>query len=97
MSLVEHDYLIHTLASNRINQAFRVRVLPWRSRRRDHFFDAHAMDALLEYAAVDSIAITNQESRRRIVRKCFDDLLGSPSSRRIRRDVEINDVPPIVP
>jgi hypothetical protein len=84
MSLIQHNHMIQTLASDRTNQTFRIRVLPRRARRRNHFFDVHAADAPLEDVAIDAIAITNQKPRRRVVRKRLDDLLRCPSCRWMR-------------
>ena len=58
MSLVQHDHVIQALAPDRTDQAFDVWILPGRSRCRDDFFEAHALDATLEAVAVDSIANT---------------------------------------
>ena len=96
VSLVQHDHMIQTLSPDRADQAFCVRILPRRARRRDHFFDVHVPYALLENMAVDSVAITNQKSRRRLFGERFDNLLGRPICGRMRRNVEMNDMPSIV-
>ena len=96
MSLVQHNHMIQTFASDRTNQAFRVRILPRRARRRNHFFEGHVADAPLKDVAIDAIAITNQESLRCIVRKRLDDFLRRPSCRWMCCDVEVDDMPPFV-
>lgn len=96
VSLVEHDDVVQTIVSDRANEAFAIRVFPWAARRGDDFLDAHVANTLLKSVTVDSIAITNQKTWRGIIGERFDDLLGSPLSRRIGSDVEVNDVSSVV-
>ena len=96
MPFVEHDAMIQTLTADRTDQAFRVRILPRRARCDEHLFDAQVLYALLEYGAVDAVAVTQQESWRLIVWKRLDDLLGRPLGRRMCRHVEVDEVTTIV-
>ncbi len=79
------------LSPDTADQAFNVRILPWRSWRCDDFFDAHMLDALAQVQAVDAVVVSDQEARRFVIRKGFDDLLGRPARRGIRRYVEVGD------
>ena len=96
MAFVEHNHVIQTLPSDRSDEAFRIRILPRRLWSRNDFFDAHAFDASLKLTAIDTIAITNQESWRGIVGKRLDHLLCGPRGRWMSRHVEMDDMPPIV-
>ena len=91
MGVVEYDDMGETLSADTADQAFNVRILPWRSWRRDDFFDTHVPDALAEVRGVDSVSVSDQEARRFVVRKGFDDLLGCPERIWMGRDVEVDD------
>ncbi len=47
--------------------------------------------ALPEELAVDRVTISKQESRRFVIRKRFDDLLGRPARTWVGTDVEVGD------
>ncbi len=83
--------MIEALSADTADQAFNVRILPWRSWRRDDFFDAQVLDALAEVHAVDSVSVSDQEARRFVLRKGLDDLLGRPARSWMSRDVEVHD------
>ena len=55
--------VVKDFAADRADQSLGVRVLPWRSGRGRMIAYAHRAEALEEYPAVDSIAITNEMSR----------------------------------
>ena len=52
VSLSQHDDMIQALSPDRADESFDVRILPWRSRCREHLFDAHSSDPGSKYAAV---------------------------------------------
>src|SRR5256885_17073783 len=58
--LVPHNDVIQALASNRPDQPFHIWILPRRSRRRDHFFDPHALRDGNEFSAENRISIPDQ-------------------------------------
>ena len=96
MSLVEHDDVMKALASEGADHPLRVRILPWRSWCCYDFFDAHVLDPPAEVITVDRIPITDQKSRRLVFGKRLDDLLSCPLGRRMRSDVEMDDVTSVV-
>ena len=59
MPLIRDDDVVETLATDRIDQAFAIRILPGSARCDDDFLDAHIGDVFTEALAVDSVAITN--------------------------------------
>ena len=83
--------MIEALSTDTADQAFNVRILPWRAVCGHRLLNAHVLDPLAEELAVDRITVADQESRRRLFGEYLDDLLSRPPSRRIRRDVEMND------
>ena len=93
---IAHDDVVEALPSNGSDQALAVRILPGRTRCRNHFFDPHRLDAPGEATAEDAVAIMQQESRVGFVGKCLDDLLGCPTGGGGCRDVEVQDATPIM-
>jgi len=91
MAVVENDAMIKAFATDRSNDSLDIRRLPRRTVCDQHFLDAHVLDTLAERVAVDRIPITDQEPRRLVLGKRFDDLLGCPLSRRMRSDVKVDD------
>ena len=96
MPFVENDDMIKALAADRTDQTFHVWVPPRRPWRDEQFLDVHVPDATLKRPTVDPIAIANQEARRFVERKRFDDLPGGPFSRRMSCDIEVDDLAPVV-
>ena len=95
-ALVPYDDVVEALAAQCTDHAFDKRILPGRTRRRYHFFDAHGLHDLLERRAVDRIAVPDDELRRRVPRPRLADLLHSPRRGRVRRDVQVDDAPSVV-
>ena len=58
--------------------------LAWTARGDRHFLDAHVADAALDVSAVDAVSVADQETRRLLVGKRLDDLLGRPGSTKER-------------
>jgi hypothetical protein len=59
-------------------------------------FDTHASDSLAEHLSVDRVAIAQQPSGRRVIRKRLNDLLRGPGGRRMLHDIEVNDPPAVM-
>jgi hypothetical protein len=57
MPLVPADDVIQQLAADGTNQAFPIRILPGRTRRRHHFLDVQVSQAATHLGAVDAIAV----------------------------------------
>ncbi len=96
VSLVEYDEVVEAFTANRSNQALTIRILPGRSGGANDLLDAQISNALLQYVAIDGVAITDQESGRCLIKKCLDDLLCRPVSRRVGCDVVMDDVTAVV-
>ena len=91
-TLNDDDQMIGTLSPNRADDAFRVWILERRSRRGDHFFNLHPLYSQSKFCPVNLISIPEQIARRRVFREGFDELSGRPFSRRMRCNIEVDDL-----
>jgi hypothetical protein len=78
------------------DHAFNKRILPRRTRRPQHFFDAHLLRSTPRLRPIDPITIPNDESRRGIPRPRLAELLRGPRRGRMRRDVHVDDAASLV-
>src|SRR5215475_9214586 len=88
----DDDQMIETLSANRADYAFGVWILEGRSRRGDHFFNLHSLYSQSKFCPVNLISIPEQIARRRVFREGFDELSGRPFSRRMRCNIEVDDL-----
>ena len=95
MCLVQDDDVIKALATNRADQALGVSVLPRGARCRQDFLDTQIGDSRANDISVDTVAISDQESRSFIEGKGFGKLLRRPAACRICRCIEVYDAAPI--
>jgi hypothetical protein len=93
MTLIQDDDMVQTLAAERANKAFAIRILPGRTRCRDHFLYPQARQAATRLVAEYTVAIPDQITRRRLEGEGLPQLLTNPRSGRRRRNVEVNDPP----
>ena len=91
MPFVDNDDVMETLSADRAYESLTIGILPGRLRRANDFLDTHVLDALAEELTVDAIAISDQQSGRRIVRERSDDLLCRPCGSQVRSDVVVHD------
>jgi hypothetical protein len=84
--------MIETLSADRANDAFGVWILKRRSRRGDHFFNLHSLYSQSKFFPVNLISIPEQIARRRVFREGFDELSGRPFRRRMRCNIEVDDL-----
>jgi hypothetical protein len=68
--------MIETFSADTSNYSFCVRILKRRMGRCDYFLNLHPFHPALKFRSVDRISIPEQISRRCVIGKCFDDLLG---------------------
>jgi hypothetical protein len=57
-----------------------------------YFFDPHPSNSISEILAVNAVAIAQQIPGSLIIGECFDDLLRRPLSRRMRCNIEVDDL-----
>ena len=70
--------MIEALTLNGTNHPLHVGSLPRRSRRGQHFVDAHVSHLSSELIAEDSIAVAEQVARDLVKGECFPQLLPRP-------------------
>jgi hypothetical protein len=95
-ALVPHDDVVKALAPQGADHAFHERILPRRTGRRRHVFDAHRQRSVSKVQSVERVAIPYDESRRGVPRPRLAELLRGPRRRRVRRDVHVDDAPSVV-
>ena len=88
--------MVQTLSPDTADDPFGKRILKRRPRSRDHLFDPHPFDSVLEIFGIDAVAVAEQIPGSLILGEGIDDLLSCPFSSRICRDIEVNNFPPIV-
>src|SRR5262249_55041233 len=88
----DDDQMIKTLSPNRADDAFSVWILEGRSRRGDHLFNLHSLYSQSKFFPVYLMSIPEQIAWRRVFREGFDELSGSPFSRRMRCNIEVDDL-----
>src|SRR6267378_5111407 len=88
--LMEDDDVVQALPSNGPDQALRVGILPWGSRRSEDFPNAHPFRGLTELLSVNTIAVAQQTTRGVVPRECFRKLTGCPFCSGVRGRSEMN-------
>src|SRR6516162_11678984 len=91
MPLVDHDHVVQAFSANTSDNPFRVAVLPRTSGRYRNLLDTQSIDSRREIMTIDAITISYQVARHGVVRKRFHDLLSSPSSCRVFRNIEMQE------
>jgi len=91
MGLAEDDDLVEQLSSKCSDDAFAIRVLPRRARRRRHVLDAHRLDGSGDALAVDAVSVSMEEARCSIEGEGIAELLRCPRRRRVGGDRDVPD------
>src|ERR1700730_998400 len=86
-SLIPHDEVVQAPSPDGAHEAFDVRILPWGSRRSNHFFDPHTGGDGRKVFSVDRLSIAQQVFRRLIPGERFANLPRCPLlARAVRSD-----------
>src|ERR1017187_7074328 len=93
---MEHDHMVETLAPSGSNHPLHICALPWRTRRRQHFFYRHVSHLFSEVLTEDRIAVPQQVARELVKGKCVPQLLSSPLGGRVAGHIEVNNAATIV-
>ena len=96
VGLVQHHDVVEALAAQGADEAFHVRILPRRPRRRLDFVDPHGLDSAREHDPVDRIAVAQEVSRGGLPGERLHELLGRPLGRGGVGDVDVDDASPVV-
>ena len=92
MRLAQDDEMVDALAPDRSDQPFGKAILPRRSWCRRLVPDAHGAQSACDNGAVDPIPIANEVLRGIIPGKCLRYLTCNPFCRRVRCDVDPDEV-----
>jgi hypothetical protein len=93
---VEHDQVIQALPADGYNYPFYVCTLPRRTRRRQHLFNTHRLHLLYKFVAEDLISVPQQIAWCAVPGECLSQLLSGPFRRRMGRDGEVDNAPPLM-
>src|ERR1700745_74737 len=88
-SLIPHDHVVQTLASDGAHESLRKRILPGGSRRGEHFLHSHNPGHVGKVSSVDGVSIAQHVSRRLVPGKRFPRLLHRPVLRGVFRHPEV--------
>lgn len=89
--------MIQALSPDRTDHALRVRILPRTSWSCSYFVDTKHLRLATELAAVDRIPIADEVPRRLFGVTSLRKLSCRPSRGRVRRDVDLQNPPAVVP
>jgi len=96
MLLINRDDVIEQIAPTTLDPALRDAVLPRALVRRLDRVDLHRSNGHRDGQTVLRIAIKNEEAGSRFERKRLSQLLHDPHARGMLRNVEIQNLPPVV-
>jgi len=88
--------MIEALTPNGTNYPLHVGSLPRRSRRGQHFVDAHVSHLFSELIAEDSIAVAQQVTRELVEGKGLPQLLSCPLRGGVGSHIEVKNATPAV-
>src|SRR5215813_5980698 len=94
MALIEYEQMVEALASDRSHPALGDGVRPRRSERCANLGYTNIAHPTIERGAITAVAVMNEEtSRYSLPSAAFDNLLRRPRSGRMRRPVNVDDLP----
>ena len=85
----ENHEMIQAFPANGTNQTLGIRILPGALRCREHFFDSQGRQAGLDFSAVNTVSVTDQESGCLGIGTSLHDVLGGPSRSRMLGDRKV--------
>ena len=96
MTFVQDDDVVQTLAPDRADYPFDVRILPGGFGSRHDVLDAHGGNCGPEGRAVNAVSVPDQVPRPCVPGEGLPDLLCSPRGRRLCRDRNMHDPAPVM-
>ena len=88
--------MVQAFTTNRADQPFHECILPGTPGGGDNFFHGQRLDTATKLTAIDRVTITNQIRLGIAFRKRLDRLLSRPIRRRMFRDAEVKNSPPLM-
>ena len=92
----EDNDVIQALAAERADEPLGVGVLPGRAQGGEDLPDVHAPKTARDVLAEDRVVVVDQEAWGRVEGEGLEQLPDHPRRGRVGRDVEVQDVPPMV-
>ncbi len=96
MPYAQDDKLIQALFSDRTDRPFDIVILPWQTRCRDDFVDAHGLDPCADHQPIDAVPMPDHVVWCRVPREGFCHLLLDPGRCRMSRHTDMQDPPSLV-
>src|SRR5262245_31430618 len=96
MGFAENHKVVEALAADRADHPLHEWILPRRAGGGQNVADPQALDAPHELLAIDTVTITKQVGRSRIVRERLEELPGGPGCRGMVGDVEVDEFTAVV-
>jgi len=93
---VKGNHVIQQLAAAASDPALGDAVLPRAADHRSDSPDVHGANGGGNFVAVLGVVVEDEKFDWRLVRKGFSQLLHDPDARRVTRDVEMENTPPIM-
>src|SRR5664280_170317 len=94
--LIQHDDMVQAFSPDGTNQPFDVGILPRRSRSREHFLYAQALDTMTKVFPIDAVSIPQQIARSAVVGKSLHGLLCGPLRAGTGGDIEMQNASPVM-
>src|SRR5262245_60988123 len=96
MGFAENHEVVEALAADRADHPLDEGILPRGAWSGQDLVDSHALDAPHELVAVETVTITEQVGRSRVMREGLDDLPSRPLGRGVVGDVEVDELTAVV-
>src|SRR5262249_42620933 len=96
VAFMEHEDVVQTLTADRADEPLHEGILPGRPWGDEEFANPHGPDSPDELLAVDTVTITKQVGRSRIIRKRFDELPSGPDGHGVVRGVDMEEFAAVV-
>src|SRR4029077_14342697 len=93
---VDRDHVIEQIAPATFNPALGYAVLPRTLLRRSDRGDPQRSDSWRNLRSIFAIAVEDQKPRSRVQGKGFPQLLNDPCARRMLRNIEVQNMPPVM-
>src|SRR5262245_25362419 len=96
VACAENAEVVEALAADRADHPLYEGILPRGAWSGKDLVDPHALDAPHELVAVDTVTITEQVGRSRVIREGLDDLVSRPKGSGVVGDVEVDEFTAVV-
>jgi hypothetical protein len=96
MPLIKDDDVVQTIAADRADDAFDVRILPGRARGGADDRQIEGLDRPTERCVAGRVAVVEEKPRVRVMWKGLAELLSGPCGRRVLRHIDMQGASPVM-